>query len=161
VATESFAIGAFAFTAYVLTLALALRTSKHSPAALSVGSAVAIYFATLAAGAFAAEHLLFWYFSAAYCFLTLSFLMVFGAVYKSISLRILLELLERAGGTDSYDSLLERYVAGSSFSDRLEIMISAQLATRSSTGYALTGRGRLIARAVAAMQRAFGIARSG
>ena len=93
--------------------------------------------------------------------LTICFLMVFGAVYKSISLRILAELCMRPGRRDDYQAILGRYVHSESFKGRVRILIADGLATDDGDGLMLTRKGRRIAGAVAALQRLFRIERSG
>src|SRR5205823_13309236 len=103
----------------------------------------------------------FWALSAAYWFLVLSFLMVFGAIYKSISLRILLDLLERPQHRDSYEAILDRYVVHESYRDRTRILIAHGLATFGDPGLHLTRRGQRIAVGVSQLQRFFKIKESG
>jgi hypothetical protein len=160
-AIDSMTAGFAGSAVYVLVLGVALRVSGRSPAAIAVLLAVGLYPAGLVACALVSPPVRFWDYSAAYAFPTLCFIMVFGAVYKSISLRMLLELLGRPAHRDAYDALLARYVAGASFRDRLEVAVDSQLAVRDTDGYVLTAKGRRLAGAVALLQRAFGITRSG
>jgi hypothetical protein len=107
------------------------------------------------------QRVLFWPLSASYWFLTLCFLMAFGAIYKSISLRILLDLLDRPNRSESGEAILKRYVQHESYRDRLRILVTDGLATREHAGFQLTRKGRRIAATARAVQRLFRIERSG
>jgi hypothetical protein len=76
-------------------------------------------------------------------------------------LRILLDLLDRPGNAGLYSAILARYVVAESFESRLIVMQENGLAVLTPAGYALTDKGRRLARAVAALHRLFAIERSG
>jgi hypothetical protein len=99
--------------------------------------------------------------SIVFWFTALLFLMAFGALYKSISLRILLDLLDRPGQAGLYSAILGRYVAAESFESRLAVMQENGFAVLTPAGYALTDKGRRLARLVGALHRLFAIERSG
>ena len=90
-----------------------------------------------------------------------AFLMAFGALYKSISLRILLDLLDRPGHAGLYSAILARYVAAESFENRLTVMQENGFAVPTPAGYALTDKGRRLAGLVGVLHRLFAIERSG
>ena len=155
-------LGTAGFALYIATVAVLLRLSWGlSPAALACGAALAAYAFVLAVAAVISRNANFWTTSVFFWFPTTVFLMGFGAVYKSVSLRILLELLVRPGYAESYSVIMARYVAAESFEKRLAVMRESGLAVASSDGYGLTGKGRLLARIVGALQRLFAIERSG
>ena len=104
---------------------------------------------------------MFWHLSATYWFLVLCFLMVFGAVYKSISLRILADLLKQPTRSELYACILGRYIEQESYMSRLEVMMSNGLAVRLPAGFQLTAKGRRIAAIIYTIQQAFNIQRSG
>ena len=83
--------------------------------------------------------------------------MGFGAVYKSISLRILLRLLERPGHAEDYAAVLARYVTDESFESRLKVMEAYGFAQFTPGGYALTEKGRRLAQTIDWLQRLFAI----
>ena len=103
----------------------------------------------------------FWPTSAIYWFMVLCFLMGFGAIYKSISLRILATLLSRRDWREEYQAILDQYVRQDSYHDRLQILVKEGFAIRDQQKFTLTARGRRIARTVLALQRAFQIEKSG
>lgn len=131
------------------------------PALLVIVLSVLIYVVLLIGVEFMFTPLFFWAFSATYWFFSLCFLMIFGAVYKSISLRILLDLLHCKGRTNSYQAVLDRYVRHESYQDRLQIMVSEGFANCDAQGFSLAPKGRRIAAVVMYLQKAFRIEKSG
>jgi hypothetical protein len=155
-------IGFGGFVLYLAIVAGALRQSwARSPARIAVGSALLAYVGVVGSAALLGRGANFWLLSTFYWFPAMVFLMVFGAVYKSISLRILLDLLARPAYAELYSGLLVRYVETESFERRLEVMLENSFATLTPDGYALTDKGRRLARGVTALQRLFAIKQSG
>lgn len=154
------AVGGFA--GYLALVLIALRIARAAPPAVVVIlSAFAAYPAMVVAVVTVSPPFLFWPSSAVYWFLAICFLMVFGAIYKSISLRILAELAIRPGRQDDYQAILGRYVHRESFQGRVRILVADGMATDDGNGLVLTQKGRRVAGAVAALQRLFRIERSG
>src|ERR1017187_6855850 len=98
------------FVVYILVVLMLLRISSMSPAALVCIAALVLYPLTLVIPLILGTSIEFFNFSAIYWFLTALFLLAFGAVYKSISLRILLDLLERPDRSENYEAILARYI---------------------------------------------------
>jgi hypothetical protein len=155
-----FPIGAVGFLFYLAASSIILRQGTVSPAVAAVGTAVLVY-AGAVVGASFSRNANFWIVSVAFWFPSLVFLMCFGAVYKSVSLRILLDLRARPGEMDRYSAVLARYVMTESFESRLHVMDENGLAIQTSSGYALTDKGRRLAKLASALQRLFAIERSG
>jgi hypothetical protein len=132
-----------------------------SPATLVCISALAIYPLTFAVPLVLEITIEFFLFSATYWFLTANFLLAFGAIYKSISLKILLDLLEQPKRTESYEAILARYIFKESFENRLEVMRRAELATARDGNYELTEKGRAMASYISLLQRIFAIKQTG
>ena len=159
---QALGLGLAGFAAYVATALVLLRLSNRtSPARLVTAAGLAVYAAVVAVAAMSGRGVLFWPMSAAYWFFTLIFLMGFGAIYKSISLRILLDLLERPGHADRYDAILNRYVQHESYHHRLSLLTEGGLARRGPAGCEVTPRGRRLAAIVQVLQGFFKIEYSG
>jgi hypothetical protein len=154
-----FSIGGFAI--YLLIVLMLLRVSSMSPAALVCISALALYPLTLAMPLVLKISIEFFRFSATYWFLTALFLLAFGAIYKSISLRILLDLLEQPERSENYEAILGRYIFKESFENRLEVMRKAGLAMATDGNYELTEKGRAMAAFISLLQRIFAIKQTG
>jgi len=159
---HGFLTGTLGFTVYLVAILGLLRLPiPGSPALVVVGTAIVVYVGTAAAGAALVAPVPFWAMSATYWFLALCFLMAFGAIYKSISLRILLHLLDRPDRAERRDAIMSRYVQTDSYRGRLEVLITQRLATRERAAFRLTPRGQRIAAVAAGCQRLFRIEQSG
>jgi hypothetical protein len=120
-----------------------------------------VYVALLAVSPAIFHRLAFWPFSATYGFLTLCVLMLFGALYKSVSLRMLGDLSKTAGHALPEQELLARYIEEDSFGRRVAILLEQGHAERTAEGLALSSKGRRIAAAIHRLQQAFAIRASG
>ncbi len=149
------------FVVYILVVLMLLRISSMSPAALVCISALVLYPLTLVIPLILGTSIEFFNFSAIYWFLTALFLLAFGAVYKSISLRILLDLLERPDRSENYEAILARYIFKDSFENRLEVMRKAGLAMLKESDIELTAKGRTIVAYIFLLQRIFAIEQTG
>jgi hypothetical protein len=160
-ATE-LAVGGAWFALYAVAAGVAIRVwPQRSPAALVVALAWLFALALAPAGALAGLPANYWRALVAFCFFTLCYLMIFGATYKSISLRILLDLARAPSRRLSAEQILSRFVEQESFSARIDAMRAQGLAFASPDGLTLTPRGRRLAVATRLLHRLYRIERSG
>ena len=152
------AVGALLWLAVIIVL---LRLSKRSPALIVVLTAALVYLAVLLAALTIFDRVAFWPFSATYGFLTLCVLMLFGALYKSVSLRMLGDLSKAAGWALPEQELLARYIEEDSFGRRVAILLNEGHAVRAPEGLVLSRKGQRIAAAIYRLQQAFAIRASG
>jgi hypothetical protein len=154
--------GVIAFALYVAGVLVTLRVARRTEPALTV-----VVMAPIAClGGFMLNLLFgrafnFWGFAVFYWFLVMGFVLAFGAIYKSLSLRILLDLLGRPGHSDNGAALHDRYLIADSFQNRLAVILSKGLVSVNNDQYSLTQQGRSLALRVQSVQRVFGISRSG
>jgi hypothetical protein len=87
--------------------------------------------------------------------------MLFGALYKSVSLRMLGDLSKANGHALPEQELLARYIEEDSFSRRVAILLEQGHAERTPEGLNLSSKGRRIAAGIYGLQRAFAIRASG
>ncbi len=154
--------GFFGFLAYAATVLLLLRLLRQtSPVAVVMVTAPVVCLLTLVTLAVAGPRINIWAFGISYWFFVTCFLMVFGALYKSLSLRMLLDLSRRPNHADNYDTLLVRYIAEESFQNRLNVMRKKGYSEKLDGRIALTDRGRRLAAMARSVQRAFNIEKSG
>lgn len=154
--------GVSAFLVYVALLLVLLRALRNAEATFVVLGAALLVYPTSISVIVAMGHLVnFWVFSTSYWFLVLSFLMGFGAIYKSLSLRMLLTLLETPMHEHSAEAFRKEYIFGDSFNNRLQLIVDQGLAERVGDRLRLTSRGASWANRLIRLQRAFGIMRSG
>lgn len=153
--------GFAAFAAYFIATAALLRLGRRSPAAAVTGAALALYPIGLVGSLGVNGRVEFWTYSTTYWFLALSYLMAFGAIFKSVSLRLMLDVLEAPNGQARRADIFTRYIGDRSYHDRLDVARKNELARETPDGFLLTERGRTIARSVAIIQRLFSIRASG
>lgn len=153
--------GFLAGLAYVGCVALVLRRGRGSPAGVAIILAVGGYLVLLAVVLVAGVAASFWALSICYWFVAVSFLMLFGAVYKSISLRMIIDLYERPDRSAPEDAVRAGYVEADSFESRLAVMVQSGFVREVAGGYVLLPKGRRVAEAAAVLQKAFAIERSG
>lgn len=148
--------------ALIVFIALAVRLNRRrSPAALAVLGALVLYPATVAVAWALANGYSFWAISIAYWFAAIVVLMVFGAVYKSVSLRMMLHLLQSPARTTDTGTLIRDYIQDDSFERRLMVAEENGFAERTPSGFVLRAKGRRLAAIVNGVQRAFAIETSG
>ena len=157
----AFVLGAAGALLWLAVIVVLLRLSKRSPALIVVLSAALVYLAVLFAALALAQRVAFWPFSAAYGFLTLCVLMLFGALYKSVSLRMLGDLSLAVGHALPEQELLARYIEEDSFGRRVAILLKEGHALRTAEGLKLSPKGRRIAAGIYRLQQAFAIRASG
>jgi len=100
-------------------------------------------------------------FFSVYVCLFLIFVQVFSVFYKSISLRLLLDIRSRQGDRASLEWVYDECILAGSYQRRLEILEASGLISRQSGVIALTLAGRRTADRLLAAQRFFGIEGSG
>ena len=154
--------GGLSFLLYLACVVIMLRIAcAAGPSRIVIGAAVIVGIATVVGALVVRPVILFWPLFASYSLLSLTFLLVFGAVYKSISLRILGDLLQRPEWSDDYQGILARYIEEESYRARLSLLVSEGLAEREDAGFRLTPKGWRLATAVSNLQRFFAIRSSG
>ncbi len=154
--------GVLSAIASVFFIAIGLRILRNlEPASLVV--LCAIFFGGLGLGGliFFANAVNIWTYTITYSCLMLIFLMGFGAIYKSLSLRILLDLSKQPDMTDSYARIYNAYLINDSFLNRLEVIKAQKFATENDHHFLLTARGRAISYRLRSIQQLFGIKNSG
>ena len=153
--------GALGFAAYVVLVAVSLRiATRASPAKVALILAFLAYAILLAVVVVLAPPVKFWALSTTYWFLVTCFLMIFGAVFKSVSLRILGDLLNEPCRAATGDAIA-RYVEKDSFADRLDVMVKVGFARLTAAGYELTPKGIRVASVMHWLHRVFMISKSG
>lgn len=159
---HSIMLGFAAFVFYLLAVLILLRVCPERTA-LRVVVLAAVFFAPLSAAALTLSGLEanFWSFTVSYSFFTLCFLMAFGAIYKSISLRMMMDLLKRPGHANDMDVIVKNYLTEDSFQDRLAVVQQNFLVDRTEGWYVLTVKGRAFAGRIRCVQRLFNITKSG
>ena len=132
---EVLTTGGLGFVAYLTVVLVLVRVlNRMAPALVVTASSLVVYVTMLLVAARLGRAVRFWPVSATYWFLALCFLTAFGAIYKSISLRILLDLLNRPDRSERLEAILDRYVRRESYQARLSILVADGLTTQETAG---------------------------
>jgi len=157
-----FAAGGVWYVLYAVAAFLAVRLSPNrSPALLVMLLACLFTLASAPAGAVTHIEANYWRALVVFLFLVLCHLMIFGAAYKSISLRILLDLYRTPSRKLPAGLVFSRYIEQESFTARIQVMITQGLASYSPDGIILAPRGQRLAAAAGLLQRLYDIKTSG
>lgn len=159
-----FWIGAALAALYLLSVPILLRVSRREPALIVLVAALAVYVigTSLTALLSLQQRPSFWTISIVFWFFALCFLIAFGAIYKSLSLQMLLSLLNAPDRAMDYAALAQYYVMEHSFEDRLEVLTEKGLASfDAESRLTLTLRGEKVAKTFRCLQNIYGIEKSG
>ena len=157
----SFAVGLIAVVVFVL-LAPALQIMARArawplgPVTLLAIAALASHGLGVALGIVAISQFQYWDAASIFAFCVMAYVFAFGAVYKSVSLDILLGVVGRPGRTAPLSDIIERQVPDL-FQGRVGILVDGGLVERVNSGFVATPAGQNTARHVARLRRAFGI----
>lgn len=102
----------------------------------------------------------YWTAASAFCFGAMVYVYVFGAVLKSVSLGILLDLTRRPGRTIEFEMIAEHQIP-QIFSERCNLLVDAGMVVRENDEFVPTAAGRKLAARVAWVRRLFAIGDSG
>jgi hypothetical protein len=152
-------LGCFALHMAVTLLWLRLPGRVSSVGRHAI-SAFATHLFGVALAIWLVESFAYWPVAAVSGFLAAGWLFAFSAVYKSVSLRILTQLDRTTGHELPFKTITEEFVRPE-FAARIMVLVKMGLAEETPNGYALTEKGRRMARRIALIQRAWGIERSG
>lgn len=159
--TASFLSGGLAVTAFLVLVQLAARLApKAAPVAVYFGTGMAVHLGATAIAAASLPAFSYWHAAALYWFGFMAYLFVFGAIYKSISLKILRALWQAPGHALAVAEITGGVVLPS-FTDRVQVLLDGGLIEATPEGYRITAQGQKIAGRIAAVHRFFGIDRCG
>lgn len=155
------AVAAAAFAAFLVILPLAIRAfgGERRLVEVVVGTALAVFAVSLWLASPGRE--VFWSLTALYGFLFVAFLQAFAIIYKSISLRMLVEVAGRPEKGLAADEAHRTLVIEGAYARRLAGLEKGGLVRRDGDKIRMTGKGQVTARRIAALQRFFGIESSG
>lgn len=150
-----------AFAAFLVILPLTIRAcgGERRLVEVVVGTALAAF--AIGLWLFGPDRDAFWSFTALYGFLFMAFLQAFAVIYKSISLRMLVEIAGLPQRSLAVDEAHRTLVVDGAYARRLAGLEKGGLLRRDGDKIHMTEKGRSTARRIAALQRFFGIERSG
>lgn len=145
----------FAFLAVTAAVfrAVDVRRTMHALAAVFI----VVFIAAIAFSATFLRGIDFWAFASVYLCLFLIFVQVFSIFYKSISLRLILDIAARRNGRAPLDWIYEESAIAGSYHRRLAVLEEGGLIARQEKLIELTPQGVAMARQLAVMQSVLGI----
>lgn len=157
----SFAVGFVAVVVFVLlapALQLMARARAWSPGPVTLLAIAAVVSHGLGVmlGIFAVPRFQYWDAASIFGFCVMAYVFAFGAVYKSVSLDILLGLVDRPGRRAPLSEIVERQVPDL-FQGRIGNLVEGGLVEPVDSHYATTAAGRNLAGRVGWLRRAFDI----
>ncbi|MDA9498821.1 hypothetical protein [Bradyrhizobium sp. CCBAU 11357] len=150
------AVAAFALLAPALQIMARARAWPLGPVTLLAIAALVSHGLGVALGIVAIPQFQYWDAASIFAFCVMAYVFAFGAVYKSVSLEILLGLVDRPGRTAPLSEIIERQVPDL-FQGRIGILVDRGLVERVDSGLSATTAGRKMAAHVGRLRRAFGI----
>lgn len=157
----SFALGLGGLSIHVLAVLAGLRLFRTSDRVLiHLVSACLAETMFVVAGLLAGPDVPFWHGSAVIGCGAIGYLFAFSAVYKSVSLRMLLELVAVEGGSVHPDKISMNIVRGG-FADRIRVLVEMGYVVKEDGDYTLAEGGRRFVERFKRLQSFFGIDESG
>jgi hypothetical protein len=123
-------------------------------------SVVVSHLASVLAGAATTPHFHYWNAAAVFGFGAMLYVFAFGAVYKSVSLEILLDLAQRPEHKAPLSDIVDRQVPDI-FRKRTEILVGGGQVEHAGSSFVVTATGRKLADRISRIRRAFGIGDTG
>jgi len=161
----SFAIGfiaaiVFALVAPVLQLVARAFAWSIAPVILLAIGAIVSHGFGIAVGILTVPQFQYWDAASIFGFCVMGYVFAFGAVYKSVSLDILLSLVDRPGRTAPLSEVVDRQVPHL-FQGRTRILVDGGLVAQTDSRFAPTPAGREMASRIGWLRRIFGIGDTG
>lgn len=161
----SFAVGLIAVVVFVIlapALQLLARAQAWSlaPVILLAIAAVVAHLLGVMLGASTLTQFRYWDAASIFGFCVMGYVFAFGAAYKSVSLDVLLGLVERSDRTASLSDVVDRQVPDL-FRGRTRILIEGGQVEQVDSRFAATGAGQIMASRIGRLRRAFGIGDTG
>ena len=104
----------------------------------------------------------FWGYSSIFFAGVMAILFIFGGLYKSISARILCDLLDSKNRELLISDIFERYLLEESFRSRLEILVESKVLKQDKNGvFKLSRKGKKLYYVVSFFQYLYGVKDSG
>jgi hypothetical protein len=161
----SFAYGLIGVALFVaLAPAMVLTAQRASlstpPATLLALAAIIAHGLMVALGATRVAQFQYWNAASTFAFGVMGYVFAFGAVYKSVSLEILLDVAQRPGHGAPHAEIVDRLVPDI-FRRRADILVDGGQVERIGVSFTITTKGRTSAGKLARIRRAFAVGDSG
>ncbi|WP_028137056.1 hypothetical protein [Bradyrhizobium japonicum] len=146
----------FALLSPALQLTARARGWTVAPVTLLAIAAIVTHGLGVVLGIFVVAQFRYWDAASIFGFCVMAYVFAFGAVYKSVSLEILLGLVDRPRRSAPLSDIAERQVPAL-FQGRIGNLVDGGLVEPLDSHFAATAAGRAMADRVGHLRRAFGI----
>jgi hypothetical protein len=150
----------FTILAPVMQIIARRAGSTIAPVIILAIAAVIAHVASVVLGVITVQQFQYWNAASIFSFGAMLYVFAFGAVYKSVSLEILLDLAQRPGRTALLADIVDHDVP-EIFRGRTDILVSGGQVEREGPCFAVTATGRAMADRIAQLRRAFAIGDTG
>ena len=158
---SSILVGLIAAVVHGLDMLALLRLApRTAPMKLHAASGFGCHIAGSVVGAALVSDFNYWTAAAVYWFCFMSYLYVYSAFYKSISLKILRNTVARPDRTITLAEIYRIYVHPG-FTQRVDILVAGGMAEAQGAAFVPTAAGQATAGRIRRLQRLFGIERFG
>ena len=134
---------------------------KKFPLYIFLSSSLASYISILVTFNFSDKAINIYSYSSFYWFLVMGFLFYYFSLNKSVSVRILTDLLDCDQKELEYNHLLNNYLTQDSFLNRLNVLLNRNLIVCRKNAYKLTKKGKRVASIYIKIQKLFLVKDSG
>jgi hypothetical protein len=135
-------------------------SSPIAPVTVLAAAAIVSHVASVLLGMATVGHFVYWNAASIFAFGIMLYVFAFGAVYKSVSLEILLDVAQRPGGEAPLADIVDRKVP-EIFRGRTDILVDGGQVERRGAHFVVSASGHKVASRIAAMRRAFAIGDTG
>ena len=155
-------IGVVAFIALAPALQFAARRLPRPlpPVICLAIAAVVSHLAGVVLGVMTMQHFQYWNAASIFSFGVMGYVFAFGAVYKSVSIEILLDLAERDERRVPLSDIVEHKVPDI-FRGRTDVLVDSGLVKRAGSSFVVTAAGQKLAGRIARLRRLFAIGDTG
>lgn len=157
---DGFLWGVAALAGHMLSVTALLRLPRVSPMGVHLVSGVAGLGLLTAAGLIFATAFPFWHAVSLFCFGASAFMFAYSALYKSLSLRMLLSASLATGTRATWARLVDETLR-TNFEERVDLLIAQGLAMRVGQAYRLTPRGQALSLTISRARTLFAIGTDG
>jgi hypothetical protein len=161
----SFACGVAGIIMFAVLAPLALIIARRAgspiaPVAILAMAAVISHAASIMLGIATVAQFQYWSAASIFGFGVMLYIFAFGAVYKSVSLEILLDVAKRPGASAPLADIVERKVP-EIFRGRTDILVDGGQVERRGPCFVVTAAGEKIASRIGTLRRAFAVGTTG
>jgi len=150
----------FVIMAPAMQFIVRLAAAPIPPVVILAIAAAISHLASTLLGTTTMQQFQYWNAASVFSFGVMTYVFAFGAVYKSVSLEILLDLAQQPERMVPLSDIIDRQIPDI-FRERTEILIAGGLAERTGSSFVVTEAGRKLAGRIARIRHAFAIGDTG